>query len=434
MKSPDRIALDGNVVLQARNVSKLFARRQESMRARLGAVAARALVDMRPPDIETLKPHEFWAVYDVSFDLPRGRALGIIGLNGSGKTTLLRMLAGQILPDRGEIAIKGSSAAMIDLHAGFQPAAPGRENIFLRSAALGFTRSETAKLVDEVIEFSELADAIDAPMATYSSGMKMRLAFSVMTMVKPDVLLIDEVLAVGDFRFRQKCLSKIREMREQSAFVFVSHSMGDIERFCDKVIVLHKGRVHFVGPPREAIEIYESLDHTNTPLSGANMTTAMGPAFVNESAISDVEHYWCDANGNETSEFKFQDPLYFKVQFRTTIDIRNLVVGVPIWNHNAQYTAGISTEINSEPLTARAGELVTLIVQIDGSIINPGTIKSVVGIVDGPEFLYRQPNSDIEVWGAPHPTWGAVTVPHSWRRVSNDEADTGLPRTKESQS
>lgn len=422
-------ALQAEPILRADRVFKLYARRTQSMRARLGAMISGALLGGPPREICDLVEHEFWALNDVSFELRRGEALGVIGLNGSGKTTLLRMLAGQILPDRGEIWVNGSTAAMIDLQAGFQPGVSGRSNIFLRAAALGFTRAQTQPRVGEIIEFAELADAIDAPMASYSSGMKMRLAFSVMAMVAPDVLFIDEVLGVGDFRFRQKCLAKIREMRERSAFVFVSHSMGDVERFCDRVVVLHRGRMHFMGPPREAIEIYETLDHSAAAAAGpVNLTKAMGPTFANAQAITGVEHYWCDADGNTVGELRFADPIRLTVKFRTIVDIRNLIVGVPVWNTNAQYTTGLSTQINSESFDIKAGESIHLALEIAGGLMNPGLLKSMLTILDGAEFLYRQPNPDLVVRAAPHPTWGAVTIPHKWRRIAPPESRAAIRR------
>lgn len=404
-------------VLTASCVSKLYARRTQPMRARLGGTIGRAIIGMRPMPISGLAAHEFWAVDNVSFRLARGEALGVIGLNGSGKTTLLRMLAGQILPDKGEIVVGGSSAAMIDLQAGFQPAASGRENIFLRAAALGFNRRRTLERLEEIVAFSELGDAIDAPMASYSSGMKMRLAFSVMVMVSPDVLLIDEVLAVGDFRFRQKCLAKIREMRARSAFVFVSHSMDDVARFCNRVIVMHKGGIHFEGPAPDAIETYQALNH-ETPAPGkTDAAAAMGPVFSNEKAIAEIEHYWCDENGARIGTIRFGEKLRLLVRFRPTIDIRKLVIGVPVWNVNAQYTTGLSTEIASDALDVKAGDVVKLMLEAEGGVINPGTLKSMLTVLDGVEFIYRRPNPDLEIQRALHPTWGAVTVPHRWRRI-----------------
>lgn len=430
MNSPSRVFSE--TILRADRLHKLYARRTRTAQSRLARTMGRALLGRRPPEIGELEPHEFWALQDVSFELRRGEALGVIGLNGSGKTTLLRILAGQILPDRGEVRIDGSTAAMIDLQAGFQPPATGRENIFLRAAALGFTRAQTVEWLEEIIAFSELGDAVDAPMAGYSAGMKMRLAFSVMALVEPDLLFIDEVLAVGDFRFRQKCLARIRQMRERSAFVFVSHSMGDVERFCDRVIVLHKGRLHFMGPPREAIEIYEELDSSTAPAgTPANLAKAMGPTFANDKALAGVEHYWCDAEGRPISEVRFADAFRLAVKFRAAIEIRNLIIGVPVWNANAEYTTGLSTQITSDKFEVHAGESISLLLEIDGSVVNPGVLKSMLGIVDGVEFLYRQPNPDLSIKSAPHPTWGAVTLPHRWIRSDTFNAGCAYPRAKD---
>jgi ABC-type polysaccharide/polyol phosphate transport system ATPase subunit len=417
----------GVPVLQVRGLGKVYARQTRDIQRKLGSAAWRAFLGIRPKQNKTVQGSQFWAVQNISFELSRGEAIGIIGLNGSGKTTLLRMLAGQIPPDAGEVVIEGSSAAMIDLQAGFQSSASGVENIFLRAAALGFTREETLNRVDEIIEFSELGEAIVAPLSTYSAGMAMRLAFSVMAIVSPDVLLIDEVLAVGDFRFRQKCLSKVREMRDRSAFVFVSHSMGDVSKFCDRVIVMHKGQVYFEGPPDEAIKIYESLDQ-GTPPSGDNdqkLAATMGPTFLNAEAIEDVSHVWCDRVGNTVEQVSFNQPFGLRIKFRSKIDIRNLIVGIPVWAVNTHYTTGLSTQINSQRFDVRKGDEVDLMLEIDAGFINPGVLKSMLTLLDGPEFLFRQENPALHIHAAPHPTWGAVTVPHSWKRL--DKPTRGTP-------
>lgn len=416
-------------ILQARQVGKLYSRGLKSTRKRLGRAAFRAFFNLKAKSDTTKGSKAFWAVNNVSFDLNRGRAIGIIGLNGSGKTTLLRMLAGQLMPDAGEIVINGTSAAMIDLQAGFQPSASGRENIFLRAAALGFRREQTLAHMDEIIAFSELGDAIEAPINTYSSGMAMRLAFSVMIIVSPDVLFIDEVLAVGDFRFRQKCLAKVREMRDRSAFVFVSHSMPDIESFCDHVIVLNKGNVHFEGPPEEAIKVYEALEDTSVPVSiHENVTRIMGPTIQNSDALERVEHVWCDMDGNPIEETPFGDSFQLKVTFQSKIDIRKLAVGVPVWSLNGHYTTGLSTQISSDPINVKANENVKLRLTVSGGHINPGVLKSMLAISDGPEHLYREPNKDLGITSAPHPTWGAVTVPHHWARVDKGAPSNPLKR------
>lgn len=408
-------------ILQVVGLGKVYARQNKDMKKKLGEIARRAFWGLKPKPMAEVKGSQFWAVRGVSFELARGEAIGIIGLNGSGKTTLLRMLAGQIPVDQGEIAIHGTSAAMIDLQAGFQSSASGYENIFLRAAALGFTRQKTLTHLEEIIAFSELGEAIKAPLATYSAGMRMRLAFSVMAIVSPDVLLIDEVLAVGDFRFRQKCLAKVREMRDRSAFVFVSHSMGDVSRFCDRVIVMHKGQVYFEGPPDEAIAIYETLDTATAPASESaiqKLASAMGPVFENDAAISHVSSFWCDINGNPIEQIGFAQSFALRIQFQSNIDIRNLIIGVPVWAMNMHYTTGLSTQISSPKFSVRKGDLVELSLDVQGGYINPGTLKSMLTLLDGPEFLFRQPNPDLAIMSAPHPTWGAVTVPHSWRDLS----------------
>lgn len=406
-----------NTVLRAREVGKVFARRNRDVRSKLAKVAWRALFHIPPSKHIELNNSQFWAVRDVSFDLARGEAIGIIGLNGSGKTTLLRMLAGQMPLDSGEVSLTGTSAAMIDLQAGFQSHSSGYENIFLRAAALGFTRQQTQEQIGEIISFAELENAIHAPIATYSSGMRMRLAFSIMAIVSPDVLFIDEILAVGDFRFRQKCLAKVRQMRTRSAFVFVSHSMGDVTRFCDRVIVMHKGHQYFEGQPEDAIEVYESLD-SGTPVGDIEqrLVADMGPIFVNEETVSDVEHFWCDLNGNPISEVKFDQSFAMRIRFKSEIDMRHLILGVPVWAENRHYTTGLSTQINSDRFDVSAGEEVDIILVVEGGYINPGTLKSMLAIMDGPEFIFRKSNPDLTILKSKHPTWGAITIPHKWQR------------------
>ncbi len=411
------LSVDADIVLQVKSLGRVYARSRKATRKRLAGMALRALFSIRPKPVSELQPSEFWAVENVSFDLTRGQALGVIGLNGSGKTTLLRLLAGQLVPDRGEIWVNGSSAAMIDLQAGFQSAASGRENVVLRAAALGFTRAQTREKFDAILEFSGLGDAIDAPIASYSAGMKMRLAFSIMINVSPDVLFIDEVLAVGDFQFRQKCLAKIREMRAKSAFVLVSHSMHDIERFCDRVIVMHKGKPYFEGAPAEAIEIYESLSADQPALeTPQQLARSMGPIFENEHAIDDVKYYWSDVQGARIQQVEFRQPFKLNLSFKCLIDARSLTIGVPIWNANAQYLTGLSTQITSESYSVKAGEYLQLSIEVDGGLLNPGVLKSMIAIKDGPEYIFRKLNEDLVIAAAKHPTWGAVTVPHKWVR------------------
>jgi ABC-type polysaccharide/polyol phosphate transport system ATPase subunit len=202
-----------------------------------------------------LRPDEFWAVKDVSFELRRGECLGLIGRNGAGKTTLLRMLNGLIKPDTGRIEMKGRVGALIALGAGFNPLLTGRENIRINGSILGLQENELKERIDEIIEFSEISDFIDSPIQSYSSGMQVRLGFAVASSLSPDILILDEVLAVGDRQFQAKCFNRIGEMRRNGcATILVSHYEHHLQRFCQSGVVLNKGIVGFKGTISEAIE------------------------------------------------------------------------------------------------------------------------------------------------------------------------------------
>lgn len=204
-----------------------------------------------------LRPKEFWAVKDISFELRRGECLGLIGHNGAGKSTLLKILNGLINPDAGKVTIKGRVGALIELGAGFNPILSGRENIYNNGAILGFTRKEINEKIETIIDFAEIREFIDMPVQNYSSGMKVRLGFAVAAQMEPDVLLIDEVLAVGDLGFVLKCFKTIDIILPNTAIVFVSHSMPMVSRICSQIILMDRGEIKFQGVDvSKAIDLY----------------------------------------------------------------------------------------------------------------------------------------------------------------------------------
>ena len=207
-----------------------------------------------------LRYDEFWASNDISFELRRGECLGLVGRNGAGKTTLLRMLNGLIKPDRGRIELRGRVGALIALGAGFNPILTGRENIYINASILGISKSEIDQSIDGIVEFAELNEFIDAPVQSYSSGMQVRLGFSIATTLKPDVLLLDEVLAVGDTAFRAKCFERIGKIISGTGVIFVSHDENQIARICDRVLVLERGSVKYLGPTREGLRLYREIN------------------------------------------------------------------------------------------------------------------------------------------------------------------------------
>lgn len=199
------------------------------------------------PIKKELRPTEFWAVHDVSFELRRGECIGLIGHNGAGKSTLLKVLNGLYAPDKGQITMKGKIGALIELGAGFNPILTGRENIYNNASILGFTKAEVDEKIQSIIDFSEIDKFIDSPIQNYSSGMKVRLGFAIASHLEPDVLIIDEVLAVGDLGFVLKCFKKIDELLPKTAVIFVSHSMPMVSRICNEIILMDHGKVEYMG-------------------------------------------------------------------------------------------------------------------------------------------------------------------------------------------
>ena len=204
--------------------------------------------------------HDFDAVKNVSFEVPQGQMLGLIGRNGSGKSTLLKIVAGVYRPTAGNVQVKGSLAPLIELGAGFHHELTGRENILLNGLLMGYSKKQMREREQSIIDFAEIGEFIDAPIKQYSSGMHTRLAFAVATEVNPQILILDEVLAVGDAAFQEKCFARIQDFRQAGkTIIFVSHAMPSVVRFCDRAILLEKGSIVADGDPTEVAEIYKSL-------------------------------------------------------------------------------------------------------------------------------------------------------------------------------
>jgi len=274
-----------------------------------------------------LRADEFWAADDVSFELKRGKSLGIIGVNGSGKSTLLRLLNGIYQPDKGRIKIQGRVGALISLGAGFHPLMTGRENIFLNASILGMRKDEIKRRFDEIVDFAEIGDFLDAPVKTYSSGMYVRLGFAIAIHAEPDILLVDEVLAVGDANFQKKCFERILDIiKNGTAVIFVSHSMTTVERLCTECILMKHGKQVFWGNTRECVQRYfHEIGQDNLLKSLQPQTVGIGDVV-----FSDVYVYQegCDRN-NPNIEFgkniiiefnyKFSKKESNNNQFRVTI-------------------------------------------------------------------------------------------------------------------
>ena len=239
--------------IEVRDVSKVY--RRYGHRRQFATLKSAILSGSFVSDLKAEETFE--ALKGVSFDVAKGRTYGIIGRNGSGKSTMLKCVAGISRPTRGTVTVNGRISALIELGAGFHPEISGRENVFINGIMLGLSKKEITKRFDEIVRFAELEDFIDAPVKTYSSGMYMRLGFAVAIHVDPDVLLVDEVLAVGDEGFTHKCLDKFGEFRRRGkTILLVTHSLGLVERFCDEALWLEGGKVRATGDPRRVVGAY----------------------------------------------------------------------------------------------------------------------------------------------------------------------------------
>ena len=281
----------------------------------------------------TLRQKEFWALKDISFELRRGECLGLIGHNGAGKSTLLKILNGLINPDEGSVTMRGRVGALIELGAGFNPILTGRENIYNNGAVLGFTRKEIDAKVEEIIDFSEIREFIDMPVQNYSSGMKVRLGFAVAVQMEPDVLIIDEVLAVGDIGFTTKCLNKISEITATCAVIFVSHSMPMVGKICTETILLNKGVIK--------AKSNNTSDVIQTYFSEFNNAKQYITSYENTSAFDKIELI------GDYKEKDIQVSNYLnniKIHYRfSTQSISNLYIAFLVFDQNLRSITAINT-------------------------------------------------------------------------------------------
>ena len=313
----------------------------------------------------------FWALRDVSFDVPRGTTLGLIGHNGSGKSTTLKLVTRILEPSSGRVTVRGRVSALLELGSGFHPDLTGRENIYLNGSLLGFNRAEMQGRVDEIIDFAELGPFIDTPVKHFSSGMYMRLGFAIATAVDPDVLVTDEVLAVGDETFQRKCMNRIHDFREEGrTILFVSHSLEAVRNLCSQAIWLNHGRVEAAGGTQATIDAYlrwanekdrERIEHERAA-RGDGQDEAAGAL----EAAGD-EHRWgsgevqitrvefLDGQGRPRDAFQTGERLTIRMHYQAHRRIEEPVFGLAIYHRNGFQINGPNTPFGGYPIPSIAG-------------------------------------------------------------------------------
>ncbi|MGH9163765.1 MAG: ABC transporter ATP-binding protein [Vicinamibacteraceae bacterium] len=318
-----------DIVVEVDSVAKKYCR---SLRRSMWYGLVDGLRDVggiRPPSAR-LRSQEFWAVDEVSFDVRRGECLGLVGPNGAGKSTLLTMLNGIVRPDRGMIRIRGRTAPLIGVGAGFHPQLTGRENVYVNAAILGLSKAETDAVFDEIVAFADIGKYLDSPVKFYSSGMYVRLGFSVAVHVRPDLLLIDEILSVGDVRFQARCFNRIGEMRRAgTAMIFVSHNMHHIASFCDRVLYLSEGRPRVLAEPEEALAAYTSDMMRSRPKEAAEIGTDMD--MVNGTGrmvITGVD--FLDGEDRPVETIQRDEPITVRVHYTSDGTVNNPLLDLVI--------------------------------------------------------------------------------------------------------
>lgn len=323
-------APDG-AVIRVENMSKSFRLHRSGTRTVKSAVVD--LLKRRGAGKNT-----FWALQDISFQVGRGETLGIVGANGAGKSTLLSLLAGTKTPTRGQIQTRGTISSLLELGAGFHPDLTGRENVYLAGAIMGLSRRQMRERFDSIVAFAGLADFIDQPVKHYSSGMYVRLGFAVAVEVNPDILLIDEVLAVGDDNFQKKCLKKISEFRDQGkTMLIISHDLGTIQSISDRILFLDQGKVIGIGDPHETIGGYRALSRSRQ-MQGVEREWGTG-----EAQITGVQFE--DAQGRAGDTFASGSPLRCRISYQTRKPLLNPVFGFALSQADTRLIFGSNTQI-----------------------------------------------------------------------------------------
>jgi|TARA_B100001964_G_scaffold7772_2_gene8333 ABC-type polysaccharide/polyol phosphate transport system ATPase subunit len=394
--------------IEVDSVSKVyrrFARRRQFATLKSALLSGSLISDLRPDET-------FSALQDVSLAVPQGQTIGVIGPNGSGKSTLLKVVAGITKPTSGTVRVNGRISALIELGAGFHPEISGRENVFINGIMLGLSKREVAQKFDEIVEFAQLEDFIDAPVKTYSSGMYMRLGFAVAINVDPDVLLIDEVLAVGDQGFTHKCLDKFAEFRRRGkTILLVTHSLGLVERFCDEAVWLDGGQVKATGDPKRVVDAYlidVEEDEEQHIASGDAKARDATEAAADEIAdppdmfqategrwgsreIEIVEVTFEGEDGEASHVFPSGARMSIRVRVKAEQPVADFVFGIGLFNAEGVCCYGTNTDLEELKSDRMAGEG-EVVFTIDTLDLVAGTYKLDVAVHkrDGYPYDYHR--------------------------------------------
>ena len=399
-------------VIQFQNVSKKFILHHERPRS-FQEVVVGALKRWG-----NSRKEEFWALREFSLSVEPGEIVGIIGNNGAGKSTILKLAARIIEPTAGKVIVNGRVGALLELGVGFHPDLTGRENIYLSGAILGMSRREIGTLVENIAEFAEMDQFIDIPVKHYSSGMLVRLGFAVAVSIRPAVLLVDEVLAVGDLSFRKKCLQRIREMQEEgTAILYVSHALDEVRRLCHRALWLEAGVVQAEGNPDEVVKTYVSdaaqKRGQSPPYRSQVLRWGSGEVEITGAATLDI-------SGKECDTFVSGSPFAVRIDYRCCQPVSHLAFGLSIYAEDGTWVTSPNS-LTSKALVA-AKEQGSAYYVVESLPLRPGGYDVTVAVFDGSaaplyapyDHLHHICRFTIVEKERPMPQDGLVEFPHRW--------------------
>ncbi len=362
------------------------------------------------------KPSEEVTALDgVSFEIPAGESVGVIGANGSGKSTLLKLIAGTSRPTSGRLEVRGRVSALLEIGAGFHPDFSGRENAYLNGSLLGLSRQEMERTMPSIEEFAELGRFIDAPVKTYSSGMYARLGFAVAVHVDPDILLVDEVLAVGDAYFQHKCFAKINQFRDREKTIFfVSHDLGAVQALCRRAIALESGRVLADGDVRYVVERYQESVRAHEKGALAQPAAPARRWGTREVEITDVRIL--DASGAATPILRSGEPATIEIRYRVARPVGEVGFGILVYAEDGYVIYGTNTVVDGVPVRAEPGDgVVRFRVQRLDLLDGQYDLDVAAHAPDDTEtYDYQLKGRRFRVFGRKEREVGAVRLPHAW--------------------
>lgn len=448
--------MSDDFAISVKRLSKKYTINPEEGRKRKFLNLIREIIGIQLTDSDATSG-DYWALRDITFDIKKGQSLGIVGLNGAGKSTLLKVILGRTRQNGGQIHLNGQAGGLLELSAGFHPELDGIKNIYNKGFLLGKSKLEIDAKLDAIVKFADLGEFINTPVKSYSSGMHVRLGFSIVIHFLPEIIVCDEILAVGDFDFRQKCFDRILELRNQSSFVLVSHSNANILQLCDVALLLHKGEMISIGNPRQILKHYSlcnnrlntfeirkkigemdnsdlessavvkvdvedttnhihQIDERISGLDSDTIETLFGPEYEVNDVMTNVSFY-LDLPKSDDGYFHFTgETLTAFIEFTLLKECKNLRIGLPFFDENGKMVMGPDSR-DFEPSWSIKGVGRHLVrIDLDSIPVNSGKYWLAIGIKNDPAFVFRKHCGFITIKNHLG-YYGEVYVSSSWTKI-----------------